>query len=82
MDPPAEIAGIVVSAVTAAEYPETAAGLILDAVIVPDRPGLGVATPPFAVDPLGSIAGNDLVSFPSPLEASRGLVGQQRDDAP
>ena len=69
-------------AVAAPEYPETAACLILDAVIVPYRPSLGVAAPPFAVDPLGSIAGHDLVRLASPLEAPRRLIGEQRDDAP
>ena len=69
-------------AVAAPEYPETAACLILDTVIVPYRPCLGVAAPPFAVDPLGAIAGDDLVRFATPLEAPWRLVGQQRDDAP
>ena len=66
----------------APKHPETAACLILDAVIAPYRPDLGIAASPFVVDPLGTIAGDDLVRLVSSLEAARGLVGQQGDDAP
>ena len=67
---PAEIAGASVDAVAAAEQPEAAARLVLDPEIVADRPDLAVAAPPFAMDALGAVAGDDRVQL-CPRQAKR-----------
>lgn len=56
--------------------------VVLDPEVVAHRPHLGVAPPPFAVDPLRTIGRHDAVRAPTPLEALGRLIRKQRDDAP
>ena len=71
LEPPAEIAGAKVDSVASAVEPESAAFLVLDLEIVPDRIGLAAPFPPFAMHSLGPVGAADPVD---PAAVVRGGV--------
>ena len=84
MNKPAHRTGCGIDPVAEAEEPVTAARLGLDLIIVADGE-VGFAfdpalAPPFALEPLGSIALGDPVAFTAPDEEARRIVGEQGDD--
>ena len=70
--------GLAVLAVTGAEHPEAFPGLVLDAEVVPHGDHLGIALPPFAEDPFGSIGAGHLAANAAPSDGDRGMGGQER----
>src|SRR5690625_826322 len=64
--------------ITGSEDPETRAGFILDAEIIPHRGQLGITFPPFSEDPLWPIRPSDMMADAFPGEPVRGMIRQER----
>src|SRR5665213_3632781 len=74
---PAEIAGVGLFAVTAAEHPEPFAGVVLELEVVAHRVDLAVSPPPFAEDPLRPVRPLHPPANAAPSEGRGRLVRQK-----